>query len=323
MGEEDALSIFPCSWSDGSQEVSGHLRVLDCWAGLDMAVAHGWFEAACLETEDDTAQFCQDYLHAVLTYDVSQLVPGLLVSADPVTTARDPNPETFAHVFTPRAPAFGGSESGNRGTPAIPSSPGLRAVPMGDMDLPPDIISPLSPKSCDTVCKEYSGTPNAKSGSGSFVSFLKECGIGFIIRANFRYEHGMPSDSYNKSDFVSRGIRHLDLPVPDYGGSLPTTRDLRKLLNATEDCPISRFGHGIIIHCKGGFGRSVLFACHLIAQRFTVYGSALLGWVRMVRPGAVTTLQQEQYILDLGRGRIELTADKSSSENRQKPCTIS
>eukprot|EP00972_Heterocapsa_arctica_P115713 16449330-Heterocapsa_arctica.AAC.1 len=40
----------------------------------------------------------------------------------------------------------------------------------------------------------------------------------------------------------------------------------------------------VLVHCKGGFGRSVVFACCLLIWEHDIPGRQLLGWVRVVRP---------------------------------------
>merc|ERR1719188_2778471 len=65
-------------------------------------------------------------------------------------------------------------------------------------------------------------------------------------------------------------------------------------------------GYGaILVHCKGGFGRSVVLSCILLIHMFDVPGRSVLGWSRIARPGAITTPEQEAFLCKL-RGRADL-----------------
>jgi ADP-ribosyl-[dinitrogen reductase] hydrolase len=57
-------------------------------------------------------------------------------------------------------------------------------------------------------------------------------------------------------------------------------------------------GQGIVIHCRGGLGRTGLIAAQLLIELGEMPSKALER-VRAVRPGAVETRQQEEYVLSL------------------------
>jgi ADP-ribosyl-[dinitrogen reductase] hydrolase len=59
-----------------------------------------------------------------------------------------------------------------------------------------------------------------------------------------------------------------------------------------------RNGQGVVIHCRGGLGRTGLVAARLLIELGETPGLAL-NKVRQARPGAVETLQQEAYVLKL------------------------
>ncbi len=66
-----------------------------------------------------------------------------------------------------------------------------------------------------------------------------------------------------------------------------------------------RDDHGIVIHCRGGLGRTGLIAARLLIELGEPPRKALEN-VRAVRSGAVETRQQEEYVLkvrDLGLPR--------------------
>jgi ADP-ribosyl-[dinitrogen reductase] hydrolase len=57
-------------------------------------------------------------------------------------------------------------------------------------------------------------------------------------------------------------------------------------------------GFDVLVHCKGGLGRAGLAACRMLIDT-GAQPEAALATVRQARPGAVETLSQEQYVLNL------------------------
>lgn len=57
-------------------------------------------------------------------------------------------------------------------------------------------------------------------------------------------------------------------------------------------------GERILIHCRGGLGRTGLVAARILVERGCLPRDAVHR-VRAVRPGAIETLAQEQYVLAL------------------------
>jgi len=137
-----------------------------------------------------------------------------------------------------------------------------------------------------------------------FVTWCLNRNVRQVIRANFSNESGLSciGGSYDPYTLEEHGIHHVDVPVPDVNGGVPSVFAIRRVMEACQDAPK---GQATLVHCKGGFGRSVLMACcHLIAE-FDLPGAALLGWVRIVRPGAIVTPQQEHFLCAL-RGASDL-----------------
>mmetsp|Transcript_90874 Transcript_90874/g.143563 ORF Transcript_90874/g.143563 Transcript_90874/m.143563 type:complete len:539 (+) Transcript_90874:65-1681(+) len=393
LGVQEAARKFPCSWGKRNCHASTWVMTVKCcWEGLHMALRHGWVGFECLK--DDTAS--KQYRDMLAIYDAAWIVPGeVLVTADPVTTALDPNPETFSHVWaaTDEAPApqalepvevaivedpfpENNSDAPNAsplstiddllasrrmltavdaflelGSPSSVRQRGGNPVKLtkvqGDLNdlreasnreklkrLEGD-ISDVSGKdeetvstecsecasngSVETVCKEFTQSPTAGlqlKNSISFANFAQECGVTFVIRTNFSNEHGMPSPSYDEKKWIDLGIKHADLRYADKNGGLPDSAAVVGLMRA--DRSIKNQGPGaMLIHCKGGFGRSVVLACCLVIYRHDVPGSALLGWVRIARPGAVTNILQEKFLMSL-RGRSDVISLAGKSGNRSE-----
>ena len=55
-------------------------------------------------------------------------------------------------------------------------------------------------------------------------------------------------------------------------------------------------GHNIVIHCKGGLGRTGTIAARLLVE-FGAGPQTAIQSVRKARPGAIENSLQEQYIL--------------------------
>lgn len=90
------------------------------------------------------------------------------------------------------------------------------------------------------------------------------------------------------------GIKWYHIPITD--GSPPDERFKavwpsigRILLNTLKN------GGRIVIHCRGGLGRTGLIACLLLIELGTPSQEAL-HIVRLTRPGAVETVDQEHFI---------------------------
>lgn len=96
------------------------------------------------------------------------------------------------------------------------------------------------------------------------------------------------------------GMRWVHLPIRDV--SIPDAAfeaawrhegaALRSMLRA---------GERIVIHCRGGLGRTGLLAARLLVE-FGERPRTALERVRAVRPGAVETREQEAYVLGLAPG---------------------
>ena len=90
-----------------------------------------------------------------------------------------------------------------------------------------------------------------------------------------------------------RGMEWLHLPIPDVSTPGPEfeakwpaiSKHLRSHLDA---------GENILIHCRGGVGRSGMVAARLLGE-FGVDAETAIARVRSARPGAIETWEQEQW----------------------------
>lgn len=90
----------------------------------------------------------------------------------------------------------------------------------------------------------------------------------------------------------TRGIRTWQLPVVD-GGVPEAAEHVMRLVRGA--LAVLGAGENVVVHCRGGLGRSGLFAaCCLVALGHAP--RAAIGIVRTARPGAVENSSQEQFI---------------------------
>lgn len=333
LGAAEAGRRFVCSFAPSSRpEPMRNMRVGDCWEGVALAKKMGWIDVACVSSRLEVERACITHRRMADSMDAAWLIPGrVMVSADPVTTANDPNPATFASVF-PTAldleaqgagiflPAREASKStastatpgSQRGDDELVTPRALETITphSSSGSLPPaGSFEPTSPMTCGS---DASSVPRSKAQDhewpvspqrcNNFIHFLQDNGVGLIMRTNAMQERGMIEPSYDKRKLEEWNISHVDITLED--GGCPSKRDVQRALEGGADFK-EKGGHGVLVHCKGGFGRSVVMACCLIIDTFDVSGAALLGWVRIARPGAINTPRQERFLQGL-RGRTDL-----------------
>mmetsp|Transcript_26655 Transcript_26655/g.58578 ORF Transcript_26655/g.58578 Transcript_26655/m.58578 type:complete len:450 (-) Transcript_26655:180-1529(-) len=294
MGPQDARLTFACSWLRNESERV--LTVADCWAGIATASRLGWLTPNLIEDHDLAEKASVTYKAMAETFDAAWLAPGLvLICADPVTTVLDPNPNTFTKIFPDDEQITAPAPTATAPTAEAPTA----EAPENGIGPKRVLASQKSIDSCDTVCKNYSDGEGIVRRPGedptSFLEFLHACDVGILVRTNSVEEPGMPGWIYDAAKMRDSGIAHSDIFIRDYGGGLPEPADVAKMLEFCEGCALPG-AQAVGVHCKGGFGRSVTMACLLVMAHFDVPGRALLGWARIVRPGAVTTTRQERFI---------------------------
>jgi protein-tyrosine phosphatase len=102
------------------------------------------------------------------------------------------------------------------------------------------------------------------------------------------------------ADAIARGLVWQHLPIPDFGipgGAFEeawtrTGADIHALLDA---------GEALVIHCRGGLGRSGTVAARLLVERGFDPQSAIAA-VRAARPGAIETVRQMSYVASFTSG---------------------
>jgi ADP-ribosyl-[dinitrogen reductase] hydrolase len=104
----------------------------------------------------------------------------------------------------------------------------------------------------------------------------------------------------------SLGMVWLHLPIPDVSIPDAAFEAAWQTAGAALRARLTG-GHGIVIHCRGGLGRTGLVAARLLIELGAIPHEAL-DTVRAVRPGAVETRQQEEYVLRVGAVSLSRSA---------------
>ena len=93
----------------------------------------------------------------------------------------------------------------------------------------------------------------------------------------------------------SMGLDWYHLPIRDL--SVPTAEfETRWRTSGRELCARLLGGQSLVVHCRGGLGRTGLIVARLLIELGEAPETALQR-VRAVRPGAVETREQELYVL--------------------------
>ncbi|CAE7765345.1 CDKG-2 [Symbiodinium sp. CCMP2456] len=215
-----------------------HLSLAKCLEALDLAIRRKW-----LDVEHFNVRAFRDLC---AEWDAAWVIPGqILLFADPVTTALDPDPATASHL------------------------------------VPPD-------------------SPN-------FFSWFESNQVTALVRLNKDRESGLDK-SYDPNLFVELGMTHIQAAYDDTQGGVPPKDVLKKVIHGCDGIE-----KAIAFHCKAGFGRSGVCAAVLTIQRFDVPGEILLPWLRMCRPGTITTMQQAKFLQGL-RGRDDVSKIMSQAD---------
>ncbi|CAK0878317.1 unnamed protein product [Prorocentrum cordatum] len=333
---EDAGLTLPCSWIDPADLRSNHgdprMTVQDCWEGVEIARDLGWLRKGMVVDGVMASLVASKFWKTTCEYDGAWLVPGaIFVMADPVTTIADPNPKTcpsFCRVESdadsPSTPLdLEGLRRSSEHTPTplqscleARASTATGTRDSGNFEDGDLIATPNSRASVHTVCKVYGSGNKSSMGcdlwprARPFVDFVLDEGIKTVLRVNLSSEPGLVEigGSYDAGLLAEFGIQHADVPVSDskstLKGGVPPSSAIRRFLSLSRQTA-PEDGGAVLVHCKGGFGRSVFLACLLVIYRCDVSGRGLLGWARIARPGAITTPEQEAVLRSLS-GRADL-----------------
>ena len=145
------------------------------------------------------------------------------------------------------------------------------------------------------------GSPWRRSLTADLIVLERDFDTGVLVSLIEDHEFG----TLGIRDLTRRASAHgmvvLHLPIRDV--SVPKPQDV-----GVFDSTVGRIqthlmaGENVVLHCRGGLGRSGLVAaCVLVAFGMDAYEAIRV--VRQVRPGAVENADQERYVHDYAQRR--------------------
>ena len=118
---------------------------------------------------------------------------------------------------------------------------------------------------------------------------LRAWGAGTVISMTTSREMDRPL----APEVAAIGADWAHLPIPDFGAPQPEIAALWSELSPVLHRRLAA-GEGVIVHCRGGCGRSGMIALRLMVEAGEP-PEAALGRLRAVRPCAVETRQQYDW----------------------------
>lgn len=104
-------------------------------------------------------------------------------------------------------------------------------------------------------------------------------------------------------EVLRRNMLWFHLPIVDV--STPSQEFERQWdVSGNELLALLRNGRDVLVHCRGGLGRAGTIGARLLVE-LGMTPAAAIRHVRAIRPGAIETHAQKQYILDLSRNTKE------------------
>jgi len=316
---------FPPPWKKNAEWSVNSLTIRDCFEGLEAAVKYGWFDYTSFSVGSYRATAlafdCVPVFSVGLALeDTDSAAPAkdrtlvkFWVGADPVTTVVDPQRRS-----RPSTPASPGSDvartksarsvkslsrpttSGELGGSARDNLQTLRrTVTMTQQRLF------LRSENADVAKERPSGSDDEVARPAdlhAFGSWLRDdlrCQL--VVRVNQSGERNLPpGGSYGVFFEEHFDMQQLELPFVD--GTAPPPHVVASLVGAVRELMAQEGGEGcagisVLVHCKSGLGRSMsclgALAMELIPE---LRPSAYFGWARLVRPGAIQTRVQEDFL---------------------------
>jgi ADP-ribosyl-[dinitrogen reductase] hydrolase len=127
------------------------------------------------------------------------------------------------------------------------------------------------------------------------LQVIKEWGANILVSLMEGFEFDLLSVPELPDKVRSRGIRWMHLPIVDV--SVPDNLFEERWNTEGEELrQVLKEGGRIVIHCRGGLGRTGIIAARLLVE-FGMRPVIVMAMVRRARPGTIQTLEQERYVL--------------------------
>ena len=135
--------------------------------------------------------------------------------------------------------------------------------------------------------------PGLKGGYKDDLEFIRDWKPSLVITATTRGELADAQVEILSKDIPESGARWLHMPIVDYG--TPDERFMEKWPDASAATLSALKGGGrVLIHCKGGCGRSGMLALRLMVEAGEEAVDALMR-LRKIRPCAIETDAQLRW----------------------------
>ncbi|WP_045996734.1 phosphatase domain-containing protein [Loktanella sp. S4079] len=141
-------------------------------------------------------------------------------------------------------------------------------------------------------CLAIAPAPGANGDFATDISQIAEWGARLVITMTTVDELQALGTANMRTDLVQMGIDWLHLPVPDF--STPDTLDWSTL----RENVLGRLENAehVLVHCRGGCGRSGMLALRLMIAGGEAPNNALKR-LRSIRPCAVETADQMRWAM--------------------------
>jgi ADP-ribosyl-[dinitrogen reductase] hydrolase len=127
------------------------------------------------------------------------------------------------------------------------------------------------------------------------VGVIRDWGAEVVLSLIETWEFELLKVTDLPSVVEERGMRWVHLPIVDV--SVPNRKFEARWIAAGADLRgVVRRGGGVLVHCRGGLGRTGTIAARLLVELGTDPYEAIRA-VRHVRPGAIETREQERHVL--------------------------
>jgi len=145
----------------------------------------------------------------------------------------------------------------------------------------------------------FSGPANKPKIFGGVKSLTPEDHIPTFKKYNVKMVIRLNNKEYDTDRFTNHGINHQDFYFID--GSCPKDALVQKFVETCE-----KETGAIAVHCKAGLGRTgTMIACYIM-KHYKFPAAALVGWIRLARPGSVLG-SQLQFLIDKEKGFHQLS----------------
>lgn len=138
-----------------------------------------------------------------------------------------------------------------------------------------------------------SALPGAGGAYDADLDLLRDWGAAVVLSLTQGDEMAKPGAARLGSDLQALGCRWLHFPIPDFG--VPSQHLMTSWPAISSDLRDTLSGGGrVLVHCRGGCGRSGMVALRLMVEAGESPDKALKR-LRSVRPCAVETAAQMRW----------------------------